>query len=101
MEGPHVKLTLSVLIALLLSAAAAYAQQSTVASTNPDAGTGTTQSATGRQGSGVFISSGSSPTIRIIGTPINQPTPGKDVECTPVEQEIVGLIIGPTDLCDH
>jgi hypothetical protein len=95
------KLTLSVLIALLLSAAAACAHQPTGASTNSDAGTGATQNSTGRQGSSVFISSGSSPTIRIIGTPTNQPTPGRDVECTPVEQEIVGLIIGPTDLCDH
>lgn len=31
----------------------------------------------------------------------NQPNPGRDVECSPIEQEIAGLIIGPTDLCDH
>jgi hypothetical protein len=41
------------------------------------------------------------PTIRIIGSPTVQPSPGSRLECTPVEQEIAGLIIGPTDLCDR
>ena len=67
------KLTLSVLIALLLSDAAACAQQPTGASTNSEADTGATQSSTERQGSSVSISSGSSPTIRIIG--IRQTSP--------------------------
>ena len=49
----------------------------------------------------VFISSGRSSSIRIIGTPRNQPNPGRNVECSPVEQSIVGDIIGPTDLCDR
>src|SRR5262245_34938426 len=40
-----------------------------------------------------------SPTIRIIGSPTVQPSSGVRVECTPVEQEIAGFIIGPTDLC--
>ena len=31
----------------------------------------------------------------------NQPNPGGNVECSPVEQSIVGDIIGPTDLCDR
>jgi hypothetical protein len=53
------------------------------------------------QGSGGFVSSGRSSTIRIIGTPTNQPNPGRDVECSPIEQGIAGLIIGPTDLCDR
>ena len=30
-----------------------------------------------------------------------QPTPGLGIECTPVEQSIVGVIIGPTNLCDR
>ena len=42
-----------------------------------------------------------SPTIRVLGAPTVQPAPGLRQECTPVEQNIVGLIIGPTDLCDR
>ena len=42
-----------------------------------------------------------SATVRVIGAPSVQPSPGLRVECTPVEQSIVGLIIGPTDLCDR
>ena len=42
-----------------------------------------------------------SPTIRILGAPAVQPSPGSRQECTPVEQEVAGLIIGPTDLCDR
>ena len=42
-----------------------------------------------------------SPTIRIIGSPTVQPSRGSRLECTPVEQGIVGFIIGPTDLCDR
>src|SRR5262249_52880282 len=37
--------------------------------------------------------------IRVIGTPGIQPNPGLGIECTPVEQSIVGVIIGPTNLC--
>ena len=50
---------------------------------------------------GVFINSGRSSTIQIIGAPRNQPNGGRNVECSPVEQGIVGFIIGPTDLCDR
>src|SRR5262245_34653394 len=39
--------------------------------------------------------------IRVIGTPGVQATPGLGIECTPVEQSIVGVIIGPTNLCDR
>src|SRR5215831_18954884 len=38
-------------------------------------------------------------TTRNIGSPTVQPSSGVRVECTPVEQEIAGFIIGPTDLC--
>jgi hypothetical protein len=41
------------------------------------------------------------PTIRVIGSPTVQPFRGLGIECTPVEQEIVGVIIGPTNLCDR
>src|SRR5262249_34319973 len=41
------------------------------------------------------------PTIRVIGSPTVQPSPGTRQECTPVEQDIVGFIIGPTNLCDR
>ena len=42
-----------------------------------------------------------SPTIRVTGAPAVQPAPGLRQECTPVEQDIAGLIIGPTNLCDR
>jgi hypothetical protein len=42
-----------------------------------------------------------SATIRVIGTPAVQPLRGLGVECTPVEQAIAGVIIGPTNLCDR
>ena len=42
-----------------------------------------------------------SATVRVIGTPTVQPSRGLGVECTPVEQSIAGVIIGPTDLCDR
>jgi hypothetical protein len=95
------KLTLSLFIALFLSAAAACAQQATSAPTSSAAATGATQTRSVGEGSAGFVSSVRSSTIRIIGTPTNQPNPGRDVECSPIEQEIVGLIIGPTDLCDR
>jgi nitrous oxide reductase len=96
------KLTLSVFIALFLSAGAACAQQAASAPTSSVAATGATQPrSVGGQGSGGFVSSGRSSTMRIIGTPTNQPNPGRDVECSPIEQGIAGLIIGPTDLCDR
>jgi hypothetical protein len=39
--------------------------------------------------------------IRIIGSPSIQPTPGLNVECTPVEESIAGVIVGPNNLCDR
>src|SRR5262249_54854067 len=41
------------------------------------------------------------PTIRVIGSPTVQPSPGTRQERTPVEQDIAGFIIGPTNLCDR
>jgi hypothetical protein len=89
------KLTVSLFLSSFLFASAAFAQQASA----PTNGTGAGRSAV--RGAGVFISSGRSSTIRIIGTPTNQPNPGRNVECSPVEQGIAGLIIGPTDLCDR
>src|SRR5262249_28566768 len=40
-------------------------------------------------------------TIRVFGSPTVQPARGLGIECTPVEQSIAGVIIGPTDLCDR
>jgi hypothetical protein len=42
-----------------------------------------------------------SSTIRITGAPTIQASPGTRQECTPVEQDVAGFIIGPTDLCDR
>ena len=39
--------------------------------------------------------------IRTTGSPSVQPSPGLGIECTPVEQGIAGVIIGPSDLCDR
>jgi hypothetical protein len=89
------KLTLTMLLFLLFAWAAA-AQQANAPINGPSA------SGSGRsQATGVFMSSGRSSTIRILGAPTNQPNRGRNVECSPVEQEIAGLIIGPTDLCDR
>jgi hypothetical protein len=77
-----------------LFASSALAQQ---ASTPSSAGNG----AAGRSATDVFISFARNSMIRIIGTPRNQPNPGRNIECSPVEQGIAGLIIGPTDLCDR
>lgn len=51
--------------------------------------------------SSVAVTAGGTTRIRIIGTPAIQPSPGLGIECTPVEQEIAGVMIGPTDLCDR
>jgi hypothetical protein len=64
----HMKLTVSLFLSSFLFASAAFAQQASA----PTNGTGAGRSAVS-QGAGVFISSGRSSTIRIIGTPTNQP----------------------------
>lgn len=48
-----------------------------------------------------FLSQQRGTRITIIGAPASQPSRGLGVECSPVEQSIAGLIIGPTDLCDR
>jgi hypothetical protein len=48
-----------------------------------------------------FLSQQRGTRITIIGAPASQPSRGLGIECSPVEQSIAGLIIGPTDLCDR
>ena len=48
-----------------------------------------------------FLSQQRGTRITIIGAPASQPSRGLGIECSPVEQGIAGLIIGPTDLCDR
>jgi hypothetical protein len=74
---------------------AGYSQQQAVS----PAGSAATSSS--NQQPGPFLSQGSTARIRVIGTPVLQPSPGLGIECTPVEQEIVGVMIGPTNLCDR
>ena len=83
-----------------MSVSWAFAQQAGAQTDNSESGGGAAASRSSSR-TGVFISSGRSSTIRIIGAPRNQPNAGRNVECSPVEQSIAGLIIGPTDLCDR
>ena len=91
------KSTLVGLFLFSMSVSWAFAQQ---AGANSESGGGAAARRSGSR-AGVFISSGRSSTIRIIGAPRNQPNAGRNVECSPVEQSIAGVIIGPTDLCDR
>ena len=77
------------------------AQQAGAQTDNSESGGGGAAASRSGPRADVFVSSGRSSTIRIIGAPRNQPNPGRNVECSPVEQSIVGDIIGPTDLCDR
>jgi len=55
-------------------------------------------SPSGGKASQPFLSQQRGARITIIGSPPSQPSRGLGIECTPVEQGIAGLIIGPTDL---
>ena len=83
-----------------MSVSWAFAQQAGAQTDNSANGGGAAASRSGPRAD-VFVSSGRSSTIRIIGAPRNQPNPGRNVECSPAEQSIVGDIIGSTDLCDR
>jgi hypothetical protein len=41
------------------------------------------------------------PRMRVPGAPRIQPSPGLGVECTPIDQRVVGAMLGPSDLCDR
>jgi hypothetical protein len=90
------KLRTAVLVILALCAGPAFAQQQVGSSTFSSTAT------IGQQGQSPPLSfPPPSTTIRVIGSPAVQPFRGLGVECTPVQQEIVGVIIGPTDLCER
>ena len=84
---------------LLLQSSEGFAQQQDVGTPVASGGVGISSN---RQTQTFGPSSSQSVArIRVIGTPGIQPTPGLGIECTPVEQSIVGVIIGPTNLCDQ
>jgi hypothetical protein len=99
MERTKMKLSLAVLAVasagVLLDPSAGFAQQQGATS-----GASTNTSSQQTQPFQPFFPT-PSPTIRVLGAPTVQPAPGLRQECTPVEQNIAGLIIGPTDLCDR
>jgi hypothetical protein len=95
MDTTPMKLAVVVMI-LSLCSSAAFAQQQVGSSALSSSAT------TGRQGQSPPLTfPPPSATIRVIGTPAVQPLRGLGIECTPVEQAIVGVIIGPSDLCDR
>ena len=88
--------------ASFLSASQAFSQQATGSPLPGQIGSSVASPTASQQSlSSAAVSAGGTTRLRITGTPANQPAPGLGVECTPVEQEIVGVIIGPTDLCDR
>jgi hypothetical protein len=99
MERTKMKLSLAVLAlasaGVLLYPSAGFAQQQAGTS-----GPSTNVSSQQTQPFAPLVPPPSS-TIRTLGVPTVQPSPGLRQECTPVEQTIAGLIIGPTDLCDR
>src|ERR1700746_799985 len=100
MERTKMKLSLAVLAlasaGVLLYPSAGFAQQG-----GGTSGASTNVSSQQTQPFQPFFPTPPSPTIRTLGVPTVQPSPGLRQECTPVEQGIAGLIIGPTDLCDR
>src|ERR1700730_11770213 len=99
MERTKMRLSLAVLAVasagVLLDPSAGFAQQQ-----GGTSGASTNTSSQQTQPFQPFVPPPNS-TIRVTGTPTVQPSPGLRQECTPVEQGIAGLIIGPTDLCDR
>jgi len=88
--------------ASFLSASQAFSQQATGAPLPGQIGSSVASPTASQQSlSSAAVSAGATTRLRITGTPAIQPSPGLGVECTPVEQSIVGVIIGPTDLCDR
>jgi hypothetical protein len=88
------KLTIAPVLMLGLCASPAFSQQAATEAVNARA-------LAQQVPSSLLVFPPASATVRVIGTPAVQPSPGLRVECTPVEQSIVGVIIGPTDLCDR
>ena len=90
---------LAILVVLVYPSSGFSQQQQTGSLTSP-AATTTNTSSRQTQPFSPFLAPPSA-TIRVTGAPTIQPSPGLRQECTPVEQEIAGLIVGPTDLCDR
>jgi hypothetical protein len=90
----HMKLTIAPVLMLGLCASPAFSQQAATEAVNARA-------LAQQVPSSLLVFPPASATVRVIGTPTVQPSPGLRVECTPVEQSIAGVIIGPTDLCDR
>jgi formate-dependent phosphoribosylglycinamide formyltransferase (GAR transformylase) len=88
------KLAITLAVMLGLCASPAYAQQAATEAVNARA-------LAQQVPSSLLVFPPPSATVRVIGTPTVQPSRGLGVECTPVEQSIAGVIIGPTDLCDR
>jgi hypothetical protein len=103
-ERTKMKFTLAAILVLSLSASPAFAQEQGGSSAIPLTTTVGPQPSTATvaqqtQSSALFPPA--SATIRVFGSPTVQPARGLGIECTPVEQSIAGVMIGPTDLCDR
>jgi hypothetical protein len=88
------KLAMALAVMLGLCASPTFAQQAATEAVNARA-------LAQQVPSSLLVFPPPSATVRVIGTPTVQPSRGLGVECTPVEQSIAGMIIGPTDLCDR
>jgi formate-dependent phosphoribosylglycinamide formyltransferase (GAR transformylase) len=88
------KLAIALAVMLGVCASPAFAQQAATEAVNARA-------LAQQVPSSLLVFPPPSATVRVIGTPTVQPSRGLGVECTPVEQSIAGVIIGPTDLCDR
>jgi hypothetical protein len=88
------KLAIALAVMLGLCASPTFAQQAATEAVNARA-------LAQQVPSSLLVFPPPSATVRVIGTPTVQPSRGLGVECTPVEQSIAGVIIGPTDLCDR
>jgi len=98
------KLTLAAILVLSLCVCPAFSQEQAASSAVPLTSTLGPQPLTttvGQQVQSSALFPSASATIRVFGSPTVQPARGLGRECTPVEQGIAGLIIGPTDLCDR
>jgi hypothetical protein len=98
------KLTLAAILVLSVCVSPAFSQEQPASSAVPLTSTLGPQPMTRTVGQPVQSSAlfpPASATVRVFGSPKVQPARGLGIECTPVEQSIAGLIIGPTDLCDR
>jgi hypothetical protein len=96
------KFTLATILMLSLYVSPAFSQEQAASSAVPLTTTVGPKPLAGQQvQSSAALFPQVSATIRVFGSPTVQPARGLRIECTPVEQGIAGLIIGPTDLCDR